>query len=91
MSLENCFEINRYELRVSVNNKRVIYIVINDEDEINTNYERIFNKLQTNNNGNEVKDVVRISIFDYDKNTVIKEYGTDKILIKVYKSYDGGI
>ena len=79
MSLENCFEINRYELRVSVNNKRVISIVINDEDEINTTYERIFNKLQTNNSGNEVKDVVRISIFDYDKNTVIKEYGTDEI------------
>ena len=79
MSLENCFEINRYELRVSVNNKRVISIVINDEDEINTTYERIFNKLQTNNNSNEVKDVVRISIFDYDKNTVIKEYGTDEI------------
>lgn len=79
MSLENCFEINRYELRVSVNNKRVISIVINDEDEINTTYERIFNKLQTNNSSNEVKDVVRISIFDYDKNTVIKEYGTDEI------------
>ena len=79
MSLENCFEINRYELRVSVNNKRVISIVINNEDEINTTYEQIFNKLQTNNNSNEVKDVVRISIFDYDKNTVIKEYGTDEI------------
>lgn len=79
MSLENCFEINRYELRVSVNNKKVISIVINDEDEINTTYERIFNKLQTNNSSNEVKDVIRISIFDYDKNTVIKEYGTDEI------------
>ena len=79
MSLENCFEINRYELRVSVNNKRVISIVINDEDEINATYERIFNKLQTNNSSNEVKDVIRISIFDYDKNTVIKEYGTDEI------------
>ena len=79
MSLENCFEINRYELRVSVNDKQITSIVSNDEDEINTNYERIFNKLQTNNNSNEVKDVVRISIFDYDKNTVIKEYGTDEI------------
>ena len=79
MSLENCFEINRYELRVSVNNKRVISIVINDEDEINTTYERIFNKLQTNNSSNEIKDVIKISIFDYDKNTVIKEYGTDEI------------
>ena len=79
MSLENCFEINRYELRVSVNNKRVISIVINDEDEINTTYEQIFNKLQTNNSGDEIKDIVRISIFDYDKNTVIKEYGTDEI------------
>lgn len=79
MSLENCFEINRYELRVSVNNKQITSIVSNDEDEINTNYERIFNKLQTNNSSNEVKDVVRISIFDYDKNTVIKEYGTDEI------------
>lgn len=79
MSLENCFEINRYELRVSVNDKQITSIVSNNEDEINTNYERIFNKLQTNNNGNEVKDVVRISIFDYDKNTVIKEYGTDEI------------
>ena len=79
MSFENCFEINRYELRVSVNNKRVISIVINDEDEINATYERIFNKLQTNNSGDKVKDVVRISIFDYDKNTVIKEYGTDEI------------
>ena len=79
MSLENCFEINRYELRVSVNDKQITSIVSNDEDEINTNYERIFNKLQTNNSGNEVKDVVRISIFDYDKNTVIKEYGTDEI------------
>lgn len=79
MSLENCFEINRYELRVSVNDKQITSIVSNDEDEINTNYERIFNKLQTNNSSNEVKDVVRISIFDYDKNTVIKEYGTDEI------------
>ena len=79
MSLENCFEINRYELRVSVNDKQITSIVSNDEDEINTNYERIFNKLQTNNSGNEIKDVVRISIFDYDKNTVIKEYGTDEI------------
>lgn len=79
MSLENCFEINRYELRVSVNNKQITSIVSNDEDEINTSYERIFNKLQTNNSSNEVKDVVRISIFDYDKNTVIKEYGTDEI------------
>ena len=79
MSLENCFEINRYELRVSVNDKQITSIVSNDEDEINTTYERIFNKLQTNNNSNEVKDVVRISIFDYDKNTVIKEYGTDEI------------
>lgn len=79
MSLENCFEINRYELRVSVNDKQITSIVSNDEDEINTNYERIFNKLQTNNNGNEIKDIVRISIFDYDKNTVIKEYGTDEI------------
>ena len=79
MSFENCFEINRYELRVSVNNKRVISIVINDEDEINATYERIFNKLQINNNSNKVKDVIRISIFDYDKNTVIKEYGTDEI------------
>lgn len=79
MSLENCFEINRYELRVSVNDKQITSIVSNNEDEINTNYERIFNKLQTNNSGNEVKDVVRISIFDYDKNTVIKEYGTDEI------------
>ena len=79
MSLENCFEINRYELRVSVNDKQITSIVSNDEDEINTSYERIFNKLQTNNSGNEVKDVVRISIFDYDKNTVIKEYGTDEI------------
>ena len=79
MSLENCFEINRYELRVSVNNKRVISIVINDEDEINTTYEQIFNKLQTNNSSDEIKDIVKISIFDYDKNTVIKEYGTDEI------------
>ena len=79
MSLENCFEINRYELRVSVNDKQITSIVSNDEDEINTTYEQIFNKLQTNNNSNEVKDVVRISIFDYDKNTVIKEYGTDEI------------
>ena len=79
MSLENCFEINRYELRVSVNNKQITSIVSNDEDEINTNYERIFNELQANNSSNEVKDVVRISIFDYDKNTVIKEYGTDEI------------
>lgn len=79
MSLENCFEINRYELRVSVNDKQITSIVSNDEDEINTSYERIFNKLQTNNSGDEVKDVVRISIFDYDKNTVIKEYGTDEI------------
>ena len=79
MSLENCFEINRYELRISVNDKQITSIVSNDEDEINTNYERIFNKLQTNNSGDEVKDVVRISIFDYDKNTVIKEYGTDEI------------
>ena len=79
MSLENCFEINRYELRVSVNNTRVISIVINDEDEINTTYEQIFNKLQTNNSSDEIKDIVKISIFDYDKNTVIKEYGTDEI------------
>ena len=79
MSLENCFEINRYELRVSVNDKQITSIVSNDEDEINTSYERIFNKLQTNNSSNEIKDVVRISIFDYDKNTVIKEYGTDEI------------
>lgn len=79
MSLENCFEINRYELRVSVNDKQITSIVSNDEDEINTSYERIFNKLQTNNSGNEIKDVVKISIFDYDKNTVIKEYGTDEI------------
>lgn len=79
MSLENCFEINRYELRVFVNNKQLISIISNDEDEINTSYERIFNNLQTNNSSNEVKDVVRISIFDYDKNTVIKEYGTDEI------------
>ena len=79
MSLENCFEINRYELRVSVNDKQITSIVSNDEDEINTSYERIFNKLQTNNSGDKVKDVVRISIFDYDKNTVIKEYGTDEI------------
>lgn len=79
MSLENCFEINRYELRVSVNDKQITSIVSNDEDEINTNYERIFNKLQTNNSGDEIKDIVRISIFDYDKNTVIKEYGTDEI------------
>lgn len=79
MSLENCFEINRYELRVSVNDKQITSIVSNNEDEINTSYERIFNKLQINNSSNEVKDVVRISIFDYDKNTVIKEYGTDEI------------
>ena len=79
MSLENCFEINRYELRVFINDKQITSIVSNNEDEINTSYERIFNKLQTNNSGNEVKDVVRISIFDYDKNTVIKEYGTDEI------------
>ena len=79
MSLENCFEINRYELRVSVNDKQITSIVSNDEDEINTNYERIFNKLQINNSGDEIKDIVRISIFDYDKNTVIKEYGTDEI------------
>lgn len=79
MSLENCFEINRYELRVFVNDKQITSIVSNDEDEINTSYEQIFNKLQANNSSNEVKDVVRISIFDYDKNTVIKEYGTDEI------------
>ena len=79
MSLENCFEINRYELRVSVNDKQITSIVSNDEDEINTTYEQIFNKLQTNNSGDEIKDIVRISIFDYDKNTVIKEYGTDEI------------
>ena len=79
MSLENCFEINRYELRISVNNKQITSIVSNNEDEINTSYERIFNKLQANNSSNKVKDVVRISIFDYDKNTVIKEYGTDEI------------
>ena len=79
MSLENCFEINRYELRVSVNDKQITSIVSNNEDEINTSYERIFNKLQANNSSNEIKDVVRISIFDYDKNTVIKEYGTDEI------------
>ena len=79
MSLENCFEINRYELRVSINDKQITSIVSNDENEINTSYERIFNKLQTNNSSNEVKDVVRISVFDYDKNTVIKEYGTDEI------------
>lgn len=79
MSLENCFEINRYELRIFVNNKQITSIVSNNEDEINTSYEQIFNKLQANNSSNEVKDVVRISIFDYDKNTVIKEYGTDEI------------
>ena len=79
MSPENCFEINRYELRVSVNDKLITSIVSNDEDEINTSYERIFNKLQDNNDSNEIKDIIRISIFDYDKNTVIKEYGTDEI------------
>lgn len=79
MSLENCFEINRYELRVSVNDKLITSIVSNNEDEINASYERIFNKLQDNNDSNEIKDIIRISIFDYDKNTVIKEYGTDEI------------
>ena len=79
MSLENCFEINRYELRIFVNDKQITSIVSNNEYEINTSYEQIFNKLQTNNSGNEVKDIVRISIFDYDKNTVRKEYGTDEI------------
>ena len=79
MSLENCFEINRYELRISVNDKQITSIVSNDEDEINTTYEQIFNKLQTNNSSDEIKDIVKISIFDYDKNTVIKEYGTDEI------------
>ena len=79
MSLENCFEINRYELRVSVNDKQITSIVSNDEDEINTTYEQIFNKFQTNNSSDEIKDIVKISIFDYDKNTVIKEYGTDEI------------
>ena len=79
MSLENCFEINRYELRVSVNDKQITSIVSNNEDEINTTYEQIFNKLQTNNSSDEIKDIVKISIFDYDKNTVIKEYGTDEI------------
>ena len=79
MLLENCFEINRYELRVSVNDKQITSIVSNDEDEINTTYEQIFNKLQTNNSSDEIKDIVKISIFDYDKNTVIKEYGTDEI------------
>lgn len=79
MSLENCFEINRYELRVSVNDKQITSIVSNNEDEINTSYERIFNKLQSNDSSNEIKDIVKISIFDYDKNTVIKEYGTDEI------------
>lgn len=79
MSLENYFEINRYELRVSVNDKLITSIVSNNEDEINASYERIFNKLQDNNDSNEIKDIVRISIFDYDKNTVIKEYGTDEI------------
>lgn len=79
MSLENCFEINRYEFRISVNNKQIASIVSNDKDEINTSYARIFNKLQANNSSNEGKAVVKISIFDYDKNTVIKEYGTDEI------------
>ena len=79
MSPENCFEINRYELRVSVNDKLITSIVSNNEDEINASYERIFNKLQDNNDSNEIKDIIRISIFDYDKNTVIKEYGTDEI------------
>ena len=78
MITENCFEINRYELKISINGEHSNSIVSNDIDEINTSYARIFNRLH-NYNGNEVKGVVHISIFDYDKNTVIKEYGTDEI------------
>lgn len=78
MIIENCFEINRYELKVIVNGEHLKSIVSNDIDRVNTEYERIFNELQSNK-GNEVIDIVHISIFDYDKNTIIKEYGTDEV------------
>lgn len=78
MITENCFEINRYELKISINGEHSNSIVSDDIDRVNTEYERIFNELQSNN-GNGVKDIVHISIFDYDKNTIIKEYGTDEI------------
>lgn len=78
MIIENCFEINRYELKVIVNGEHLKSIVSDDIDRVNTEYERIFNELQSNN-GNEVIDIVHISIFDYDKNTIIKEYGTDEV------------
>lgn len=78
MIIENCFEINRYELKVVVNGEHLKSIVSDDINRVNTEYERIFNELQ-NNNGNGVKDIVHISIFDYDKNTIIKEYGTDEV------------
>lgn len=78
MIIENCFEINRYVLDVTVNDKHLTSIVSDDIDRINSDYERIFNELHTNNNG-EVKDVVRITVFDYDKNTIIREYGTDEV------------
>lgn len=78
MIVENCFEINRYELKVIVNGEHLKSIVSDDIDRVNTEYERIFNELQSNN-GNEVIDIVHISIFDYDKNIIIKEYGTDEV------------
>lgn len=78
MIIENCFEINRYELKVVINGEHLKSIVSDDINRVNTEYERIFNELQ-NNNGNGVKDIVHISIFDYDKNTIIKEYGTDEV------------
>lgn len=78
MIIENCFEINRYELKVVINGKYLKSIVSDDINRVNTEYERIFNELQSNN-GNGVKDIVHISIFDYDKNTIIKEYGTDEV------------
>lgn len=78
MIIENCFEINRYELKVVVNGEHLKSIVSDDINRVNTEYEQIFNELQSNN-GNGVKDIVHISIFDYDKNTIIKEYGTDEV------------
>lgn len=78
MIIENCFEINRYELKVVINGEHLKSIVSDDINRVNTEYEQIFNELQSNN-GNGVKDIVHISIFDYDKNTIIKEYGTDEV------------
>lgn len=70
--MDECFEINRYEVGTIINDNRSTIITTNDLEIANDYYERTVNKVCKIDNNHNI-----VFLYDYDKNVNLNYYDSD--------------